>query len=181
MNFILGENKLSVNYELMTEKSFGKRLQTWLDESNVKNQAELARLVGVSPTYISNLLRDFSPSRTGKPQPSREIVDRLARVLSVPLAEAREAAGYNLPRKDESGDDRRNELLYIYDELNESRKQDILLIARLFLNTEIPEDPVEKIEKLRSAGNDATLDEQGRVVVRFNKERDKNKIIREGD
>ena len=78
-------------------QSFGKWLHDWRERAGMK-QVELARRLEVSPTYISNLERDISPSaKTGRPQPSRDFVDRLAKALRVPIAEARLAAGYAPP------------------------------------------------------------------------------------
>lgn len=87
---------------LMTD-SFGKNLQKWREDARI-NQSELARRVGVSPNYISNLERDYSPSaKGGKPQPSVDVVDKIARAVGVPTAKARLAAGY-APMKTTSDD-----------------------------------------------------------------------------
>jgi transcriptional regulator with XRE-family HTH domain len=76
------------------EETFGRKLQRWRESANI-TQAELARRVEVSPTYISNLERDFSPTaKGGKPQPSVETCDKIARALGVKVAEVRLAAGY---------------------------------------------------------------------------------------
>ncbi len=81
----------------MTQESFGTKLKKWRELEGV-NQAELARRIDVSPNYVSNLERDFSPSaKGGKPQPSVEVVDRIARALHVSVAEVRLAAGYAPP------------------------------------------------------------------------------------
>ena len=75
-------------------ESFGKKLQK-LREAAGLNQSELARRADFSPNYISNLERDISPSsKTGKPRPTVEAVDRLAKALNVNVNELRLAAGY---------------------------------------------------------------------------------------
>lgn len=57
--------------------------------------AELARRVGVSQTYIGNLVRGYSPNtKSGKARPSVAVVDRMAKALNIPLDEARLVAGY---------------------------------------------------------------------------------------
>lgn len=72
-------------------------MQKWREHANV-SQAELARRMGVSRNYISNLERDFSPTaKGGKPQPSVETCDKIARALGVDIAEVRLAAGYAAP------------------------------------------------------------------------------------
>lgn len=83
------------------EDTFGKKLQRWREAANI-SQAELARRIEVSPTYVSNLERDFSPSaKSGKPQPSVETCDKIARALGVRIAEVRLAAGYAPPGQSE--------------------------------------------------------------------------------
>lgn len=76
------------------ENTFGQKLKRWREAAHV-SQAELARRMDVSPTWVSNLERDFSPSaKDGKPQPSIETCDKIARALGVRVAEVRLAAGY---------------------------------------------------------------------------------------
>jgi transcriptional regulator with XRE-family HTH domain len=83
-------------------ETFGQKLKQWREAANI-SQAELARRVEVSPTYISNLERDFSPTaKGGKPQPSVETCDKIARALGVKVAEVRLAAGYAPPSAAES-------------------------------------------------------------------------------
>lgn len=83
------------------EDTFGQKLKRWREAAHV-SQAELARRMNVSPTWVSNLERDFSPSaRGGKPQPSIETCDKIARALGVKIAEVRLAAGYAPPGESE--------------------------------------------------------------------------------
>lgn len=82
-------NKLFVN--VMT---FGDWLRQKIKENHFSN-AEVARRVGVSPTYIGNLVRDYSPNtKSGKAKPSEEVLKNIVEVVGGDLDEARLAAGY---------------------------------------------------------------------------------------
>src|SRR3954465_14150263 len=83
--------KLSVDKDM----TFGDWLRKKLNEAGISN-AELARRVGVSATHVSNLVRDFSPSRKspGGSRPGEELVGRIAKALHADEDEARLAAGY---------------------------------------------------------------------------------------
>lgn len=73
-------------------ETFGNKLQGWREKAHM-SQAELARQLEVSPTYVSNLERDFSPTaKGGKPRPSVKLCVKIARVLGVPEAEVKAAA-----------------------------------------------------------------------------------------
>ena len=83
--------------------SFGSWLKTELKEQRLRG-ADIARRTGYSPTYISNLLRDYSPNtKKGFGRPSEEAVKKIARSIKPDLKgrdfglyvdEARNAAGY---------------------------------------------------------------------------------------
>lgn len=77
------------------DMTFGEWLRKNLNARGVSN-AEFARQVNVSPTYIGNLVRDYSPNITSTrgPRPGEPIVETMAKVLGVSLNEARLAAGY---------------------------------------------------------------------------------------
>lgn len=82
--------------------TFGQKLKRWRETANI-SQAELARRIDASATWVSNLERDFSPTaKGGKPQPSVETCDKIAHALGVRVAEVRIAAGYAPPGKPES-------------------------------------------------------------------------------
>lgn len=73
-------------------KTFGEKLQQWRESAHI-SQAEFARRLNVSPTYISNLERDFSPSaKGGKPRPSVKLCIKIAKVLGVPEVDVKAAA-----------------------------------------------------------------------------------------
>lgn len=78
--------------------SFGEWLRKQLHDGRVSN-AELARRIDVSATYVGYLVRDFSPNtRSGKGRPSEEVVERIAAALDADVDDARQAAGY-LPKR----------------------------------------------------------------------------------
>jgi len=73
-------------------ETFGKKLQGWREAARI-SQADLARKLEVSPTYVSNLERDYSPTaKGGKPRPSVKTCEKIARVLSVSESEVKAAA-----------------------------------------------------------------------------------------
>lgn len=73
-------------------ETFGGKLQRWRENAHL-SQADLARKLEVSPTYVSNLERDFSPSaKGGKPRPSVKLCVKIARVLGIPESEVKAAA-----------------------------------------------------------------------------------------
>ena len=80
--------------EMAQELTFSE----WLAEQMKRqgyNQTSLATRAGVSPQYIGVLVRNDPHSLTGKPiVPAVEVVDKIAKALGVPQAEARLAAGY---------------------------------------------------------------------------------------
>lgn len=74
--------------------SFGKQLFVWR-KAKGKTQQQLADGVGVNVSYISNLERDFSANtKSGKPRPSVELCDKIAKFLEVDVSTVRVAAGY---------------------------------------------------------------------------------------
>ena len=77
------------------DMTFGEWLRKNLNDRGISN-AEFARRVDVSGTYIGNLVRDYSPNMTSAraPRPSEAVVAAMAKALEVPLNEARLAAGY---------------------------------------------------------------------------------------
>lgn len=76
------------------QQTFGELMREHLKDSGW-TQAELARRVGFSKTYIGNLLQDRAPStKSGRPKRlPAETVDKIARALKIPLNAARQAAG----------------------------------------------------------------------------------------
>lgn len=73
--------------------TFGVNLKKWRKAAGM-TQPELAEAVDVNVSYISNLERNFSANKSGKPQPSRALCKRLARVLGINESEVMLAAGY---------------------------------------------------------------------------------------
>lgn len=86
----------------MAARTLGDIIRDRLNHHGL-SQTELARRVGVSTTYIGNLMRDISPSsKSGKARPKIEVVDRIATQLQVSITEARLAAGYAPPQAEAS-------------------------------------------------------------------------------
>ncbi|MCA1612672.1 MAG: helix-turn-helix domain-containing protein [Acidobacteria bacterium] len=78
-------------------ETFGRRLARWREAAGL-TQGEVARRVGVTPTYIGHLEREADQTGGGtKLRPMIEVVDAIAAALDVPLAEVRCAAGYDPP------------------------------------------------------------------------------------
>lgn len=74
--------------------SFGKWLYNQRKEARL-TQGELARRAHISTSYVSTLEREQEHTVTGAlPQPDREIVIDLAKVLNADIDEALLAAGY---------------------------------------------------------------------------------------
>lgn len=75
--------------------TFGEWLREKITEKGISN-AELARRVEVTPTYIGNLVRDYSPNKTkpGTSRPSEGVVERIAIALGENVDDALKAAGY---------------------------------------------------------------------------------------
>ncbi len=84
--------------------SFGNWLRKQLNTRALSN-AEFARLIGVSPTYVGNLVRDYSPNMTANraPRPGEAIVEKMAIILNVPLNEVRRAANYAPIEEEDDG------------------------------------------------------------------------------
>lgn len=120
------------------KESFGQQLVKWMEAADV-SPAELARRIDKSPTYISYLMRDMNPSsKSGKSQPSKLVVDKIARALNRSLREARLAAGYAPPDKDEMpSDDSLNEIsvmFYGFNDLADDDKREVLAMVRVIAN-----------------------------------------------
>lgn len=78
----------------MNGGSFGEKLRAWRKQRGL-TQEQLAKAAGLNVSYVSNLERDFSANtRSGKPRPSADLCERLARVLHVDIDDALLAAGY---------------------------------------------------------------------------------------
>lgn len=80
------------------KRTFGQLAREYFQHTGW-SQAELARRTGYSATHIGNILQDRSPTaKSGKPSRlPEEVVDKIAKVLQIPLAEARSAAGLAAP------------------------------------------------------------------------------------
>lgn len=93
---------MNAHQKAETTETFGQMMSRALKKAGW-SQAELARRLNVSPTYVGNVLADKSPgSKSGKRrQISIEDADRFAKALGVPLREARLAAGLAPPDDDQ--------------------------------------------------------------------------------
>lgn len=112
--------------------TFGEWLRERLNGRGMNN-ADLARLTELSPTYIGHLVRDFSPNtKSGRVRPSEETVDSIAKALGVPVDEARLAAGYAAVHETASHD--LDGVFVSFDsasELTEEEKSELLAAVRL--------------------------------------------------
>jgi len=78
----------------LVENAFGNLVARRRLDQNL-SQRELARRIGKSATYINYVEQGKNPaSRSGLFKPTVEAVDKIAKVLSIPQNEARQAAGY---------------------------------------------------------------------------------------
>jgi len=159
------------------ENTFGQRLKGWREAAGL-SQAELARRIDASATWVSNLERDFSPTaKGGKPQPSVETCDKIAHALGIKIAEVRLAAGYAPPGKPESWlsqkpdiDDRKRErqaeaartaeLIKNFGALSPERQTQILAIVKVLQSDrpellQIMQTPIEIIEADELTSSDA--------------------------
>lgn len=115
--------------------TFGEWLRQQIKSKGLSN-AEVARRAKVSPTYIGNLVRDFSPNtKDGKGRPSEEVVADIAKAVGGDINEARLAAGY--APENGSNDDSHDVLdgvKIIFQDgkgLTKKQQQEILEAARL--------------------------------------------------
>jgi len=110
-------------------KPFGK----WLVEKRESvglTQEEVAKKAGCSRTYITILERDSPLEGRDKPtRPSIEKVDAIATALGVPVADAREAAGYLAP--DQLQIPEESELLYMFRDLPPERRDEVIKIVQV--------------------------------------------------
>lgn len=109
--------------------TFGK----WLEDQRKRarlTQEELGRRVGCTRAYISSLERGVTESKSGRPiQPSKEIVDAIARGLGVPQSLARQYADYYSPVAE--GDEMETQLLAYFRSLSPDRKHIAFGIVQL--------------------------------------------------
>lgn len=78
--------------------NIGDWLRYWREQKDL-TQVELGRIVGTSKQNISNIERQQQHSESGAhPRPSLELIDKLSRTLGRPASEARNLAGYGLPK-----------------------------------------------------------------------------------
>jgi transcriptional regulator with XRE-family HTH domain len=161
------------------ETTFGQRLKEWREAAGI-SQAELARRIEASATWVSNLERDFSPTaKGGKPQPSVETCDRIAHALGVKIAHVRIAAGYAPPgkpetwltkekeidehaREREAEAARRAQMIKGFDQLSPQKQAQILGILKI-LQSDHPEllnnAPIEIISADDLRESDAEIDD----------------------
>lgn len=78
-------------------EELGKYLSSSMRAEGIRNDAELARLAGLSQTQISNW-------RRGKARPSQELLDRVAAALRVPARTLYHLAGYVEPDQQSAPD-----------------------------------------------------------------------------
>ncbi len=97
-NIILGESQ-SHSYSSLLKSYFSmNNFGKWLQEARLERdftQEQVATAVGYSSGYVSTLERSVVVSKKGVPvRPDIDFVDKVAKFLGRPIAEARLAAGY---------------------------------------------------------------------------------------
>lgn len=145
------------------ENTFGELIREALVEKGWSN-AELARRTGFSATYIGNLIRDYSLTKSGKPtRLPLDTVDTIAKALQKPLPLFRQAAGLASPEtsgelksKDEV------ELISLYRQFPKFRQADILKIIRTFSN-----QPAQSNQASIDYQDTFTLDLQSGHSIKF--------------
>jgi len=124
-------------------RRFAEQLRLWLNEKGF-SQAELARRSGLTPQTIGQYLAQKPHYKTNKLlHPEIDTVDRIARALGIPTAEARAAAGYAhepLPHLDAA-----DKFALVFRELTPERQQDILKIMATFQSADpsAERDPID--------------------------------------
>ncbi len=95
------------------------------------SQSDLWRETGISKQYISGLEKNARQPRSNKlMRPGEEKVDKLARALAVPLAEARLAAGYAPPART-GGPTKGQRAAEYVDGLPDDKQDDALLFLQM--------------------------------------------------
>ncbi len=113
--------------------TFGEWLRQQIKDKGLSN-AEVARRAKVSPTYIGNLVRDFSPNtKDGKGRPSEEVVAEIAKAVGGDLNEARLAAGYAPENSASDFDDKVRIAFQDAGNWSNDEKEKILESVRLFV------------------------------------------------
>lgn len=122
------ENKLFVHI-----MSFGEWLRQKINNGNLSN-AEVARRAKLSPTYIGNLVRDYSPNtKKGVGRPSEEAVEKIARAVASDLNEARIAAGYAPNQKPSDFDAKVRAAFQGADKFSDEEKERVLEAVKTYV------------------------------------------------
>lgn len=138
-------NVYNVILQAAMGKTFGQQVKEWRELRGLK-QAEFARRIGRSRSYVHYLEHDLNPSaKGGKLKAGKETVDRISKALSIPLALVRVAAGYAAPEKDKEFDPFTERAIAILDEMPDEYKPvavDILEALRRgqMVNANVPEE-----------------------------------------
>lgn len=95
------EYKQSTNREqnisilLVNVEKLSELLSRRLKELKLSN-ADLARLTGLSRSYIGNMVNETAPTQSGQYQPSPDVVAKLSQHLKVTEAEILNSVGFNI-------------------------------------------------------------------------------------
>jgi transcriptional regulator with XRE-family HTH domain len=141
--------------------TFGDYLRTWREDRGFK-KAELARLIGISATYLGNLEQNRSNHSTKPPQISRDLCSSLARVLQVPLATVLMAAFVPELMNHGGVDAQTRRLLACFEELpSEAQQNFVIMIEALWRHYAAvpPSEPHsgQKLEVVRKPTRKITL------------------------
>jgi transcriptional regulator with XRE-family HTH domain len=136
----------------MPKENLSQLILEGLSKTDV-NKSELARRVGVSPTYIGNLIRGVSPSaKGGVGRPKVTVVDRLARQLSIPISRMRLAAGYAPEEMPDIDDEEAQRLVHYFSELPRECQLDVLALTEALWRRRAQQQRPRKGDTIKTRG-----------------------------
>lgn len=87
--------KLAIVNQAMSE-TLGDLIRRRMKETGIKNNAELARRLGLSASYVGDLINDVGKTKAGKYIPSPAIVSNLAKHLHIAESDILATIGYDV-------------------------------------------------------------------------------------
>lgn len=77
------------------QETLGELIRRRMNEVGIKNNSELARLIGRSDAYVGDLINDRGKTKSGKYQPRTQTISKLSHVLRIPESEILNALGFS--------------------------------------------------------------------------------------